>query len=65
VRLVEDRSFVADVPDLPNCSALERTPEETLAEVRIAMGNWLAAARKLRRPIPKPTYRPAIDQASG
>jgi predicted RNase H-like HicB family nuclease len=61
----EDRCFVADVPDLQACSAFGATPEEALAEVRVAMRNWLAAARKLGRSIPKPTYRPAIYQASG
>ena len=61
----EDGCFVADVPDLRDCSAFGATPEEALAEVRAAMRNWLAAARKLRRSIPKPTYRPAIYQASG
>ena len=60
----EDAGFVADVPDLECCSAFGDTPEEALAEVRVAMRNWLAAARKLGRPIPKPMYRPAIYQAS-
>lgn len=58
----EDAGFIADIPDLAYCSAFGKTPETALAEVRIAMKNWLAAARKLRRPIPKPRYRPAIYQ---
>lgn len=61
----EDGCFVADVPDLASCSAFGDTPEKALAEVRVAMKNWLAAARKLRRRVPKPRYRPAIYQASG
>lgn len=60
----EDASYVADVPDLESCSAFGSTPERALAEVRIAMRNWLAAARKLGRPIPEPKYRPAVHQPS-
>jgi predicted RNase H-like HicB family nuclease len=60
----EDACFVADVPDLACCSAFGDTPEEALAQVRRATRNWLAAARKLGRRIPKPRYRPAIYQAS-
>ena len=60
----EDDGFIADVPDLAYCSAFGETPEEALAEVRVAMRNWLAAARTLRRRIPKPRYRPAIDQTA-
>ena len=58
----EDRCFVADVPDLRFCSAFGDTPAEALAEVQVAMKGWLTAARRLRRPIPRPRYRPAIYQ---
>ena len=60
----EDDGFIADVPDLAHCSAFGETPEAALAEVGIAMKNWLAAARKLKKPIPKPRYRPAIYQVA-
>ena len=60
----EDRCFVADVPDLACCSAFGDTPEAALSAVRIATKNWLEAARKLRRPVPKARYRPAIYQAA-
>jgi predicted RNase H-like HicB family nuclease len=58
----EDGGFIADVPDLAGCSAFGKTSERALAEVNVAMKNWLAAARKLKRAIPKPRYRPAIYQ---
>ena len=61
----EDSCFVADLPDLENCSAFGDSPEEALAEVRVATTNWLAAARQLGRPVPKPAYRPASDRRSG
>lgn len=60
----EDGAFVADAPDLDSCSALGRTPEEALKELRRAMKAWLAAARRAGKPIPKARYRPAIYQAS-
>ena len=60
----EDGGFIADVPDLPHCSAFGETSEIALAEVNVAMENWLAAARKLKKPIPKPRYRPAIYQVA-
>lgn len=60
----EDGGFIGDVPDLPHCSAFGETSEIALAEVNVAMENWLAAARKLKKPIPKPRYRPAIYQVA-
>ena len=60
----EDGCYVADIPDLEFCSAFGHTPEEAFRQVRIAMRGWLAAARKLRRPVPRPRYRPAIYQVS-
>lgn len=60
----EDRSYIADIPDLEYCSAFGDTPEEALREVLLAQAAWLEAARELGNPIPPPMYRPAIYQAS-
>ena len=60
----EDGCYVADIPDLFACSAFGSTPEEALTEVERAKTNWLAAARENGKPIPKPTYRPAIYESS-
>jgi predicted RNase H-like HicB family nuclease len=59
----EDAAWVADVPDLKSCSAFGTTPEEAVAEVRIAMEAWLAAAREAGLKIPKPRYQPHIEAA--
>lgn len=59
-----DRGYIADIPDLEACSAFGRTPEEALREVKRAKSAWLRAARKEKKPIPKPRYKPAIYQAS-
>ena len=56
----EDEGYIADIPDLKSCSAFGATPEEALREVLIARDAWLETARKHRKPIPKPRYRPAI-----
>jgi predicted RNase H-like HicB family nuclease len=54
----EDDSRVADVPDLKSCSAFGTTPEEAVAEVRVAMEAWLAAAGDAGHPIPEARYQP-------
>jgi predicted RNase H-like HicB family nuclease len=53
----EDEAWVADVPDLAYCSAQGDTPHEAVAEVEIAIGAWLEAARSGGRPIPPPSAR--------
>jgi predicted RNase H-like HicB family nuclease len=58
----EDGGYIADIPDLPGCSAFGRTPEEALAEVQVAKQAWLESARMEGKPIPEPRYRPMIYQ---
>jgi predicted RNase H-like HicB family nuclease len=59
----EDGAWVADVPDLKSCAAFGQTPEEAVAEVRMAMDAWLAAARDAGLPIPDARYRPQHEAA--
>ena len=56
----DDRCYVADIPDLVSCSALGATPQEALDELTVAREAWLEAAREEGKPIPRPSYRPAI-----
>ncbi len=49
--------FVATVPDLPGCMSDGGTPQEALANVEDAIGAWIAAARELGHPVPKPVHR--------
>ncbi|MCS6949543.1 MAG: type II toxin-antitoxin system HicB family antitoxin [Armatimonadota bacterium] len=58
----EDGGYIADIPDLPGCSAFGHTPEEALREVQIAKQAWLEAAQLEGKPIPQPSYRPVIYQ---
>jgi predicted RNase H-like HicB family nuclease len=60
----EDGEYVADIPDLEACLAFGDTPDKALAEVEVAKAAWLKAARRARKPIPKPRYRPVIYQAA-
>lgn len=50
----EDRCWIADVPDLPMCTAHGPTPHEAVAEVELAVEAWLEAAQATGRPIPNP-----------
>lgn len=60
----EDEGYIADIPDLKHCSAFGATPEEALREVLKAKKAWLEAARRHRKPIPAPRYRPLIYQTA-
>ena len=53
----EDDAWIADVPDLAFCSAFGDTPHEAVAEVEIAMGAWLDAAKASGRQLPTPSTR--------
>ena len=56
----EDEGYIADIPDLKYCSAFGETPDEALKNVIAAKKAWLYAAKKNKKPIPKPKYRSAI-----
>lgn len=60
----EDGGYIADIPDLPHCSAFGETPEKALAEVLDAKRAWLDAAQAEGKPVPPPTFRPAIYQVA-
>ena len=59
-----DESWIADVPDLKSCAAFGDTPEEAIAEARVAIEAWIETARESGLPIPEPRYRPAIYAAA-
>jgi predicted RNase H-like HicB family nuclease len=60
----EDAGYIADIPDLAHCSAFGETPEEALAEVLLAREAWLTTAREEGKPVPQPSFRPAIYQVA-
>lgn len=60
----EDGGYIADIPDLEACSAFGNSPAQALSELEIAKSAWLEAAKAEGKPIPPPTFRPAIYQAA-
>ena len=53
----EDKSFIAEVPDLPGCAADGETYQEALQNIEIIMQEWIETAQELGRKIPEPTQR--------
>lgn len=53
----EDQAFIAEVPELPGCAADGATYQEALANVEIAIQEWIETAKELGRPIPEPKGR--------
>ena len=59
----EDDCYIADIPDLPNCSAFGETPDKALKEVQIAKDLWIKTAKEMGKRIPKPRYQTVFYQA--
>ena len=53
----EDKAFIAEVPELAGCAADGATRQEALANVEVAISEWLETASELGRPIPAPKGR--------
>ena len=60
----DDEGYIADIPDLKNCSAFGTTPNEALQQVLIAQKLWLEEAKSANINIPSPQYRPVIYQVA-
>jgi predicted RNase H-like HicB family nuclease len=56
----DDGGYIADIPDLPHCSAFGATPDEALREVLQAKTAWLETALEQQRPVPAARYKPLI-----
>jgi predicted RNase H-like HicB family nuclease len=50
----EDRSYIAEVPELPGCMADGKTYQEALSNVEIIIQEWIDTATELKRPVPQP-----------
>jgi predicted RNase H-like HicB family nuclease len=53
----EDQVFVADVPELPGCTAHGDTQEAALANVKDAIQLWIETAQEFGDTIPEPKGR--------
>ena len=60
----EDAGNIADIPDLAHCAAFGETLEQALGEVLKAKAVWIEAAKAEGKPVPPPTFRPAIYQVA-
>lgn len=48
----QDQAFIAEVPELPGCAADGATYQEAVANVEVAIQEWIETAKELGRPIP-------------
>jgi predicted RNase H-like HicB family nuclease len=53
----EDDAFIAEVPELPGCSADGSTYKDALSNVEVIIQEWIETAREVGRPIPAPRGR--------
>ena len=53
----EDKSYVAEIPELPGCMADGPTYQDALANAEQIVREWIETASELGRAIPKPRGR--------
>ena len=53
----EDKTFIAEVPELPGCASDGPTYKKAIANVEVVMQEWIETARELDRPVPEPKGR--------
>ena len=53
----EDDAFVAEVPELPGCTAHGKTHELALKNAKAAIALWIDTANEFNDPIPEPKGR--------
>ncbi len=49
----EDKSFIAEVPELPGCMADGKTYKKALSNAEIIINEWIETAKELGREIPR------------
>jgi antitoxin HicB len=54
----EDEAYIANVPDLPGCSAGGATEAEAIAQAHVAIDLWIEVSQKAGNPIPAPAAKP-------
>jgi len=53
----EDRSFIAEAPELPGCMADGKSHREALVNLEVVIQEWIDTAADLGRQIPEPRGR--------
>ena len=50
----EDKSFIAEVPELPGCKSDDQSYQEVVKNVETIIDEWIETAKSLGRNIPNP-----------
>ena len=50
----DDKSYIAEVPELAGCMADGKSYQQALSNVEVIINEWLETAKQLNRTIPKP-----------
>lgn len=50
----DDKSFIAEVPELAGCMADGQTYVEAVQNAEIVINEWVETAKQLGRPVPQP-----------
>jgi predicted RNase H-like HicB family nuclease len=50
----EDKSYIAEVPELPGCMADGASYQEAVANAEVIIQEWVQTAKEIGRPIPEP-----------
>jgi predicted RNase H-like HicB family nuclease len=53
----DDQTFIAEVPELPGCTADGVTRQEALANAQVVIEEWMETAAILGREVPRPRGR--------
>ena len=53
----DDKSYIAEVPELPGCTADGSTYLDALKNIEVIAKEWIETAKQLGRDIPKPKGR--------
>lgn len=61
----EDEGFIAEVPDLPGCSAWGATEADAAREAQSAIAAWVQAAQAAGNAIPQPRPPQPLQAYSG
>ena len=51
---IEDKAYIAEVPELAGCISDGNTYEKALQNVQVIIGEWIETAKSLGRNIPIP-----------
>ncbi len=53
----DDEAFVAEVPELPGCTADGSTYQDALANAEAIIQEWIETAQEIGRAVPEPNGR--------